>query len=234
MTTFVSVGILVLSMLISCFLMLTPNIFANFLHYASGKYSRQKANDLTLFFILGAETMAVLLLFLTATIVWALPLTIINLDNPLLAWIFAGIFVATSFAIFFIYFRKNGQLFIPRQTAAEFINKPKTVKNRSDAFVFGLISSIPELPFTIPLYFASVLAISNISLSPFPCAKLIIIYAIIIVCPLFVIRILFKYGHNLADYLRFHHKNRQFFRFFISSLYLLLALILVIFGGINS
>ncbi len=231
MSAFAPVGILILSMLISCILMLVPGIFANFFHYASGKYSRKKTDDLSLFFILGVETMVVLFFFLIATILWALPLTTINLNNPIIVWTLAGIFFATSLVTFFLYFRKNGSLFISRKTATMLINRPKTVKNRSDAFVFGLISGIPELPFTLPIYFVAILSINSISLSPFSCAGLIILYAFLTVCPLFITHTFFRTNHNLADFLKLRLKNQPFFRFFISLLYFLLAVLLI--GSLN-
>lgn len=230
MSVFTSLGILILAVLISSFLMLIPGIFANFFHYASGKYTRTKADSLSLFFILGTETMVVLGLFLIATIIWALPPSTVNLENPILVWILAGIFFGLSLTAFFVYFRKNGQLFISRKTATTLIDRPKSIKNSSDAFVFGLMSGIPELPFTLPLYFVSILAISNVSLSPFPCAGLIIFYAILAICPLFATHLYFRTGHNLADFLRHRLKNQTFFRIFLGLLYFILATLLI--GGL--
>ena len=210
-------------MLISSFLMLIPGIFANFFHYASGKYSRAKADNLSLFFILGVETMVVLIFFLIATIIWALPLSVVNLDNAILVWVLAGIFFGLGLATFFLYFRKQGGLFIARKTATKFLSHPKFIKTRSDAFVFGMISGVPELPFTIPLYFVATLIISDISLSSLPCAGLIILYALLNICPLFLVHAYFRANHNLADFLRLRLKNQTFFRIFLSLLYLLLA-----------
>ena len=230
MDVFTSLGILILSALISSFLMLVPGVFANFFHYVSGKYSRQKADYLSLFFILGAESMVVLTFFFIATTIWALPLTTVNIQNPILLWIFAGIFASLCLAVICFYFKKNGQLFISRKTAKALINKPYYIKNSSDAFVLGLAASIPELPFTIPLYAFSAFIIIEINSSPITYAALIILYSLIVTLPLFITHGFFRTGHNLADILRFRHKNQSFFRFFISFLYFLLAVLIIVLG----
>ena len=56
MSIFISVVILILVALIQISMQLTPGIFMLFYHYALGKKSRNKADDLNLSFILGAET----------------------------------------------------------------------------------------------------------------------------------------------------------------------------------
>lgn len=230
MSIFASLGIIILSMIISLFLMLNPSIFANFLHYASGKYSRKKTDDLSLFFILGTETITVFIFFLTFMIISALPVPIITFKNPILLWIFTGIFFALGIVALCFYIQKNGQFFIPRKIATKIIAKPKFIKKRSDAFVFGLVSNLPELLFNLPLFCFCIITALNISLSPFSCAGFIILYALIMVLPLFAIHIFFKTGHTLADFLKFRLKNRSFLRFFLCSLYFLLAILLINLG----
>lgn len=229
MTIFTSFGILILSVLIMCFLMLIPGIFATFFHYASGQYSRKKVDDLSLFFILGTETMTVLTFFLISIIMWVFPLPIINFSNPILLWILIGIFLALGLATFCFYFRQGSgsELFISRSLAHKFAQKAKLIKTRSDAFVFGFISGVPELPFTLPLYFISILSITNISFSPLTCSSIIVLYTLISVLPLFITHTLFRHNHNLADFIKFRTKNKLFFRFLISILYLIIAILLI-------
>ena len=232
MSVFASVGILFLSMLIMAFLMLTPGVFANFFHHASGKYSRKKTDTFSLFFIFGAETLTALIFLFVSTIIWALPLSVINSNSGIISWIFVGIFIALSLATFLFYFHRNSsgsQLFIPRPIAQKLLNEPKYIKKRSDAFVLGFVSGIPELPFTLPLYFYSTLTMIKISIAPTSFSALIILFAIITVCPLFILHTSFRTNHNLADYLRFRTNHKTFFRFFISFLYLLLAILIIVF-----
>ena len=208
--------------------MLTPGIFANFFHYASGKYSRGKADRLSLFYILGAESMVVLSFFLIATIIWVFPLPL--LESSIAHWILAGILAATSFSFFNLYFRKGSgsRLFISRSTAKYFLDKPCQIKSTSDAFVFGLVSGIPELPFTIPLYIASIFAIFNLTISPISYATIIMIYSICTILPLFLIHHSFRTNANLADYLKIRSKNKTFFRFFLTLLYLLITILIIL------
>ena len=56
MSFFISVIILVLAMLIQVSMQLTPGTFALFYHYALGKNSRTKADNLSLYFTLGVIT----------------------------------------------------------------------------------------------------------------------------------------------------------------------------------
>ena len=228
MNIFTSVGIVFLSTLISSFLMLIPGIFANFFHYASGKYSRGKADRLSIFYILGAESMVVLSFFLIATIIWVFPLPL--LASRIVKWIIAGVLLATGLSFLFLYFRKGhgSQLFISRSTAKYFLDKPRHIKTTSDAFVFGLVSGIPELPFTIPLYIASILAIFTLTTSPFSYATIIMVYSICTILPLFLIHHSFRADTNLADYLKLRSKNKTFFRFFLSFIYLLIAILIVL------
>ena len=209
--------------------MLTPGVFATFLHYAFGQYSQKKADNLSLFFILGAEAMVVITFLFISIIIWALPLSIINFNNPILLWILVGIFVALSVAAFCFYFRKGkySELFISRNTAKKFIKRAQFVKKRSDAFVFGLVSGVPELPFTLPLYFISALSIMNISISSFTCSSIMILFAFVSIIPLFIVYTFFKTGHNLADLIKFRTKNKTFFRFLISALYLVVAILFI-------
>lgn len=231
MSVFAPLGFIILSMLIMCFLMLVPGIFATFLHYASGQYSHRRVDNLSIFFIIGAETMVVLAFFLIAMIIWALPPSIINLNNNILLWILTGIFLALSLASFCFYFRKSAgsKLFLSHQTVNNFIEKTKTTKTRSDAFILGLVSSIPELPFTLPLYFISILSAMSINFTPSIYSGIIIIYAFIVILPLFIIHALFRNGHNLADFIKFRTRNKAFFRFLISFLYFIIAILFITF-----
>ena len=235
MDVFTSVGILILSMLILAFLMLTPGVFANFFHYASGKYYRAKADRFSIFFILGAETMVVLSFFFIAIIVMIIPPPFLNLENNLTSWISTSIFVAVSLSILLFYFRKKpgSKLFISRNTAKNLLDQPKFIKTPSDAFVFGFITKIPELPFTIPIYFTSALVISNLTTSPLLYASIIILYALVSILPLFILYYAFRSHLNLASYIKLRSKNKTFLRFFLSSLYFLIAMLIITFWITN-
>lgn len=231
MTVFISLGILILPMLIVACLKLVPGVFALFFHYASGKYSKRKTDDLSVFFILGAETMVALAFFLINTLINILPPNLLTLGNNILTWIIIGILISLSLSTFLFYFRKGSgtELFISRKIAQCLNLKAKSVKNRSDAFILGLVSGIPEFIFTIPLYILSTITLIQSSFSPISCSCIIIFCALIVVSPLFITQIFYRTDHNLADIAKLRTKNKTFFRFFISFLYLALAALIITF-----
>ncbi len=231
MSIFVSVSILVFSMLIIAFLKLVPGVFAYFYHYASGKYSTKKTNDLSIFFIFGVETLSALIFILLNLILFALTYTTIDLSNEIFLWTIAGLLFALGLAFFCFYFRRGfgTKLFISRRSATDFENKAKLVKNRSDAFVLGFISGIPELLFTAPLYLIVLISITKNFILVLPRSLILTAFILIIVSPLFFLYVYFKNGNNLANYLRSRIKNKTFFRFFVSILYFLLAILIIMF-----
>lgn len=232
MSVFTSLGILILSMLILMSLKLVPGIFILFTHYNLGKFSKKKVDDLGIFFIFGVETLIALLFVLINSTICILSPDEIIFENPIFPFVMSGIFIALSLATFFFYFKKGPgtKLFISRKTAQKFILKTKSTKNRSDAFVLGLISGIPELIFTIPLYLISIIEISKLSFHFSSYAAALLAFILIVTAPLFILHSFEKTNYNLAEIERLRVKNKTFFRFFISILYLLLAILIIVFG----
>lgn len=218
-------------MLIQGFLQLTPGVFMIFYHYISGKYSKTKTSDLALFFIFGVETMTALVFMSIYFIICTLSSTPINFSSDIFAWLLAGILAALSFATFFCYFRRGAgtKLFISRRQARNFINNSTAVKSRSDAFTLGFVSGIPELIFTLPLYLLAVIEIMYLGTTPLSRSALVITYVLVAILPLLIIYIYYRTHHNLADLTRFRTRSKPFFRFFLSLLYLLLAILIIIF-----
>ncbi|MBQ3297070.1 hypothetical protein IJH01_03045 [Candidatus Saccharibacteria bacterium] len=230
MSVLTSLGILVLSALILVFLQLVPGIFALFNHYMHGKFSYKKASDLATFFIIGVETAVVLVFLCLNIILCCSPTTTFIIDSDIFAWLMSGIFLALAFIILGLYFRKSSgtELFISRRLATSFRARLTQVKSRSDAFVLGLISIVPELIFTLPVYFLIIITIMKFNLIGPARAGLIMLFALIVISPLIIIRILNSTGHNLADYLKFRFKNKPFFRFCLTLFYLLIASLIVL------
>ena len=77
-------------------------------------------------------------------------------------------------------------------------------------------------------YIASILAIFTLTTSPFSYATIIMVYSICTILPLFLIHHSFRADTNLADYLKLRSKNKTFFRFFLSFIYLLIAILIVL------
>lgn len=210
---------------------LIPGVFAFFYHYASGKYSARKVSDLSIFFIFGVEFLPALILILLNLSLYALSFTSLNLSNEILLWAITGLLIALSFAFFCFYFRRGDgtKLFISRRSAQNFEQKAKLVKNRSDAFILGFVSGIPELLFTLPLYLLILASTTRNYLEVIPRSFILVLFLSIIVSPLFFLYAYFRSGNNLANFQRLRIKNKTFFRIFVSILYLLIAMIIIIF-----
>lgn len=227
MSVLTSVGILVFSMLIMAFLQLAPGIFLLFAHFVTGKYSKNKATDLITFFILGVETATVIMFLCAYAILCGSPITMF-VTNDIFAWIMAGIFIALALITATMYFRKGpgSKLFLSRSFATSIRTKITTVKSRPDAFFLGFFAAVPELFFTLPLYFISALAVMNLGTTSLERAGLIIIFAFAAVAPLLIFHTL-SHTRTTADFLRFRFRNKSFFRFSLSLFYLLIATLII-------
>ena len=231
MNNFTPLSIAILSMLIIASLYLIPGVFALFYHYASGKYSAKKVGDLSIFFILGAETLPALIFIMINSIIYALSFINLDLRNNIFLWTTVGLLFALGIAFFCFYFRRgNGtRLFITRKTASNFEKKASLVKTNSDAFVLGLTSGIPELIFTFPLYLIVFIEITRYYIFSISCSFIFILFIFLTITPLFFVYTYFKIGNNLANYLRKRASNKTFFRFFVPILYFILALLIIFF-----
>jgi len=232
MTVFTSVIILLLSMLITASLQLAPGTFSLFYHYALGKTTAKKTDDRSLSFILGAE--------IFTGLIWALLLIIfsslcpiIDFYSSLTFWVLFGIFIAEAIAFALFYFRRGRHtaLFIPRRIATELQTYSRKAKTRSDAIAVGFFANFPELIFTLPLYFISTIIILNTP--ALPRAPIIAFYIIFTTLPLFIIRILYRSGHNLAHITKFRVKLKPYLRIIVPIAYILLALAILNLGIIN-
>lgn len=226
MSFFISVGIIFLAMLIQSLMQLMPGIFAIFYHSALGKTSRQKADDMSLSFILGVELFTALF-FVVAYAIISLCATKHPFYEDSLPWIFIVIFCFEMIMSLLFYYRKSktSELFIPRSSAKNLTARASSVKNRSDTIALGLVANVCELPFTLPLYFI----VCSRALKTFSSISFIAIFFYIVaaVLPIIIIQLFYRTGHNLAFIERFRTKNKTFFRVAISLGYLMIALLLI-------
>ncbi len=210
---------------------LVPGVFALFYHYASGKYSAKKVSNLSIFFILGVETLPVFIFTILNFIILIFFFTNLSLINGILLWGIIGLLISLGLAFFLFYFRRGSgtELFISRHLASNFEEKAKLVKKPSDAYLLGLISGIPELIFTLPLYFIVFTAITKNFIVVTPCSIILMLFVLLIISPLFFLYTYFRTGNNLANFIKLRTKNKTFFRYFISILYFLLAILIIFF-----
>lgn len=231
MSFFVSLGIVIVAMLIMACLQLQPGIFSIFYHYASGKYSKSRASDLTLFFILGAETAAACLFLCSYYIANLFFFYDFRPETSFFAWVLVGMLIAMALMSLLCYFRPGSgtRLFIPRKCANTLINHAKSASSRSDAFTLGAFSSICELPFTLPLYIITSIEIIEMTVEFFPSHILTLLYIVVPTVPLFVIRWKFQSGHNLAEIQRSRVKDKTFTRIILCFSYLTISALFIYF-----
>ena len=221
MSILTSVGIIVLAMLIQALLQLTPSVFSIWYHYALGKNSKNKVLDLSGYFVVGVESMVLLL----AMIIYFVMLKVPNTDLTNL--ILAGILVAMGMFGFFGYYRKgrSTELFISRKTARGFCAKAKTAHKKSDIFVLGIVTCVSELFLTLPLLIVVIMQAINFAITD----QMIIfaVYLLVVMTPTGVVRGNFLNGKNLADIQKTRVKNKNFYRIMIGCSYVVMAFLLV-------
>lgn len=237
MSVFIPLGIVLLSMLIQGFLQLSPGVFAIFYHHALGKTSPKKADDESLSFVLGVE-IAIAIVFLITYFVIAFSFSENDFTDSIFFIVLAIIFVILAIFTSCWYFRigkkyrKTTTLFLPRHLKSSLIHHAENAKNRTDTIILGFLTTIIELPFTLPLMIISSVAIFKISItSGF---LFIIAYIVIATLPLFTIRTLFRTNHNLAEIERLRIKWKTPFRLILTFGYLSLTILSFILAGVLS
>ena len=236
MNTIFSLGIIISAMLILSMLQLIPGIFAIFYHYTLGKTSRKKANKFGLFFIVGIISFALLAFTLTYCLACLLSKQSARLDDLCINWIMIGIFAAVGLSFFFIYYRKGSgtKLFISRKISNCYQASSKKVKTNSDAFLLGFISGIPELPFSLPLFFIVSTCLINLIDNPLIHFTVFLLVAISTSASSFITLWFYNADYNLANIGRFRTKNKSFFKTIISLIYFLIALLIIVFRIIHA
>ncbi len=212
---------------------LVPAIFTLFFHYTCGKKSRKKAEDFSLFFILGTIIFNTVFFLSLYTVYFSFFYHFPNIEIPLFPWIMAGIFLALGFFSFFFYYRKSRgtELFISRSVSKQLILRAKNINSRSDAFMLGLFSGTAELLFTLPIFIITVSTISNLDYSFRPAFALLFIISPAI--PIISYYTMYHSGYNLAEIQRRRVKNKPFFRLMISVGFILLVLSVINLGIIK-
>lgn len=236
MSFFISLGIVILAMLIMAFLQLTPGVFLLFSHYTHGKYSKSRASDMSLFFILGAESVSACLFLCCYFVANLLFLYQFRPESSFFAWIAVGILLSLALVSLFCYFRptRGTQLFIPRSLSKKMDASARSATSRSDSFALGASSMLPELPFTLPLYIITSVELIEMSVEFSPSHLLTFLYIIIPTIPLFIIRWAFSFGRNLVDLQKSRIQHKSFTRIILFCSYFAIAMLIIYFRIITS
>ena len=221
-------------MLILVFLQLTPGVFALTQHYALGKFSKNNASFLTLFFIIGVEIISACIFLSTYYLISLLFLVGFQPETSILTWALAGILIALGFLSFFYYYRPGpgSKLFISQKYAKGLKYGAKTIKTKSDVFVVGVMSSISEFIYTFPLYVLASVEIVRLSFQGISINLFALLFILAPLLPLFIIRYKYQAGYNLADIIKNRTKNKFFTRFILSFNYIIIAILILCFRTI--
>lgn len=233
MSILTSLAIIAIALLIIVFMYFMPGVFALFYHYCHGKYSKTKTKRLANAFILGVFTISLCLLLLILSSTFIFNTYFSQTATNYFVWTATGLLLALAVSTVFFYFRQGDgtELFISRKTAAKYLVRIKTVKNTSDAFCLGIVSIIPELLFTLPLYIIVCYEITRIN-STYPAG--IFLLAPCIIAPtisLVILQTRFECGQNLANIQRSRVHNKLFARIVMSISYLVLAVLIISLRG---
>ena len=223
MSFFTSAGIIVLATLIGASLQLTPGIFLIFYHYAIGKNSKKKANNLALSYIFGVLLYSIVMFLLLYAVYFSFFYTHPHLEKGLFMWIMAGVFFALSIAAIFFYYRKGKgtELFVSRGISQKIFIRARNIETKKEAFMLGLFSGTAELLFTFPVYIIAVSAANNIdSISKIFFAMVFVLSSTV---PILTYFVMYRSGANLANIERRRVKNKNFIRFMLALAYVLLA-----------
>ena len=231
MSFFISLGITVLAMVVIMFLQLRPGVFMLFSHYTRGKFSRARASDLSIFFILGAEAASACIFLCSYYLTNLFFLYSFRPETSFFAWVAVGVLIALAIASIFCYFRPGPgtRLFISRASARALDTHARGAKSRSDAFILGAMSGMCELVFALPLYIIASVELIELSVSPTPTYLLMLLFIIAPILPLFVIRWRFASRHNLAELQRSRVRSKSFIRILLPICYLTIAILIIYF-----
>lgn len=231
MSVLVSVGIVILAMLIMAFLQLTSGVFSLLCHYASGKYPKKRASDLEIFFILGAETIAVCLFLCCYYFSYILFFGSSRPETGIIAWIAVGVSIVLAVICLTFYYRKGvgSRLFIPRKVAHSLNKYAKSAKTRSDAFTLGALCGTYELPFTLPLYLITAVEIMEMNAEYYSSYLLTFLYILAPIVPLLIVRWTFLVHHSLAELAKARVRDKNFVRFILAFSYMTIAILIICF-----
>ena len=227
MEVYVSLGIIILSGLITASLQLPLGTLLLLYHASLGKNVRVKTKKLASSFISGTTLMNFLLLGTSIFLVSNLTSTGVFPD--LAYTVFFGLLVALGITAWFFYYKRKGstELWLPRQLARYIDSRAKVTENFSEAFSLGLLVPLAEILFTLPLLALSADAILH--LGSLYQALGLVIFTLFGSLPLLVLRVFIRKGRNVAEVQRWRLRNKTFFRFFTGAGFLVLAAFLLAF-----
>lgn len=191
-----------------------------------GRKVRKTTRSVTRGFILGTFLSSVLLISTTMLLILLInshPLV----ENGLI--LLSSLALAMAIMVIGIYWRrgKNTMLWIPDCVAKYFRKRAGKIDTPAEGMALGMTTVVAELPFS-----AVLILIAANSLLNLPQAVIILTlagYALIVIMPLIIMKMLIRNGTTLAEIQRWRIKNKTFLRIFAGICYVALAAFIIAF-----
>ncbi|MBR3256887.1 hypothetical protein IKG02_01180 [Candidatus Saccharibacteria bacterium] len=227
MSSFVSLGIVLLSGLILASLQAPLASFLLLYHSSFGKNIKKKTKSLASSYVSGVAVMVFLLLATSVFLISALSFSG-SLSLVSLVVLFGVLLALSLLSLCFYYkFGRSTELWLPRKVSKFISSRARATSDNSEAFALGMFVTFCDLLFSFPLFILSANAILSLS-SPYQVLALAG-FTILSCLPLVILRLAIRKGKNLADVQRWRLKNKNFFRFFSGLGFLVLAVFLFAF-----
>lgn len=231
----VSVILVILVMVVQSCLQFAPAVFLMFHHYAFGKNSKKKANDLCSYFILGIELVVAILLIAA---IWAVQQIREKnfFDEKWFLGIMTGIFVIDAILMIFYFKKNNGtKLNFVLNGRGNTRDKIQNINNNLGALKLGIKSACGELFFTLPMVILLANEVCYVNFNGNLILAIVLVFGYIIsaMLPIYKIKFNYKMGKNLAEIQRKRVKNKTIIKFVLGISFAMLTILIIIFRIIH-
>jgi hypothetical protein len=190
-------------------------------HTIGAKKSRAKLLRLTSSFVIGAASMSLLLIVLTAFVL----LHLFGSQVSLHVWaIGCSIMLGIGIAVWLFYYRRKRdgtELWIPRSFAKHLTGRTKATSASVEAYSLGLTSVIAEIIFIVPS-----LVVAALVLIELPSEWQLIgvaLYTVVSSLGLGLVWVLVGSGHSLSKVQKWREDNKRFLQFSAGSALVILG-----------
>lgn len=223
---FVQFGVILLAAIVHASLQLELGALLLLYHASLGKHIKKKTKELASSYIFGTAMLVILIL---STIIFIIStITITSLPIQCLV-VLSIILLILAILIWLFYYRsrKSTELWLPKSIARYINKRAKVTESNIEAFSLGMLTAFSEMPFSFVLVILAADAIVNI---PFELQFVsVLCYAFITILPLFILRFSIRRGSTVVDIQKWRVKNRNFFKVLSGTLFLTLAIFVIVF-----
>lgn len=231
MSDIASVFIVILAATIHAFLQLGIGTMLLLYHASLGHHIKKKTRALASSYISGIGYITILSLATTCFIAsfiftGAIPVAVLA--------VVCGVLAVVGIVSWAIYYRISSgtELWVPAVVARYINTRAKITKSNTEAFSLGFLTFIGELPFSLILLIVAAFAILSL---PWNLQLLAVaLYTIIVLLPVVIIRLSIRQGKTVVEIQRWRVHHKKFFRFFIGSAFIVLAVFVLSFKVIGA